>query len=296
LDRLRLFAVVAERGGFTAAAAQLGLPKSSLSRAVTSLEDDLGVRLLHRTTRRVELSTAGAALHERIRTQLAALEKATDELPERDDEPSGLLRVTTIADLGVTVLAEVVTKFVRTYPRVHVDLVFTTRVVDLVAERFDAALRVSLRPLRDSSLSARRIGRLRMHLYAAPSYLARRGSPKRAGDLASHDWVTLVGVQSVRLEGPRASVPLPVEGHIRCTEAEAVRVAIREGGGLGVLPSFLAEPDVERGALVHVMPKWLLRTGDLWFVCPSGRQIPRKVVAFRTFVVAELAKRPALSL
>ncbi len=135
-----------------------------------------------------------------------------------------------------------------------------------------------------------------MQVYGAPSYLSRRGGPKRAEDLALHDWVTFLDVEPRWLDGRAGMSCSPAMDTFVATRPKGVRAAIRAGGGLGILPSFLAESDVASGALVPVLPKWVLRTGDLWFVCPSGRQIPRKVTAFRAFVIEQLATRAALAL
>jgi DNA-binding transcriptional LysR family regulator len=289
LDRLALFVAVTEEGSFSAAAARLGMPKSSVSRGVSQLEQQLGVRLLHRTTRSLALSSAGATLFERIRPQLQAIDRSLDDLPERDDQPSGLLRFTTIPDLGATVVAELLVKFGARYPAVEIDLRLTTRALDLVRDRIDAALRMSQRPLHDSTLSARKLGRLTMGLFASPAYLGERGTPRSPRELAGHQWVVFRLGAPMRLDGPGEPVLPPPRGRLACDDGANLRAAIRAGAGIGVLPSFVAEADVERGQLIPVLPRWKMHGGDLWFVCPSAKQIPRKVVALRSFLAEALA-------
>jgi len=148
----------------------------------------------HRTTRKVSTSTAGLALHERSAAALAALEASLADLPEREEAPSGTLRVTTTADLGAAVLAEAATRFTARYPGVRVDAHLGNEMVDLVRGGFDLALRISGRRLRDSSLVAQRVGTFLIQLYGSPAYLARRGSPRGPSDLARHDWVAFRGV------------------------------------------------------------------------------------------------------
>ena len=168
LNLLTVFDAVARTASFSAAARELRLPKSSVSRAIARLEAELGVQLLFRTTRQVSLSAAGTAFHDRLAPLLRSLRAAVGELPEREEEPSGTLRVTAPVDLGVLFLAEMVTRYTARYPGVSVDLHLTGRVVDLVGEGFDVALRVAGR-LADSTLVARNLGKRNLADEEAPS-------------------------------------------------------------------------------------------------------------------------------
>ncbi|MCE9666837.1 LysR family transcriptional regulator [Myxococcus stipitatus] len=292
LNQLALFVAVAEGRGFSSAAKKLGLPKSSVSRGIARLEASMGVQLLNRTTRTVALSTAGAALYERVSPMLAALRKSVGELPELEDAPSGELRITAVVDWGTSVLADVITRFTARYPAVSVDLHLDNRVVDLVAEGFDAALRLSVTPLKDSSLRARRLGPLALRLYAAPSYLARKGMPRHPRELEDHAWVAFRSGLPLRLVGAGETVLPPRRGAIQCDDMLFMREALRLGGGIGYLPTMLAEPDVAEGRLVNVLPKWSTPLGSAWFVSTAERHMPRKVAAFRDFLVETLKQRP----
>ncbi|MEO5728245.1 MAG: LysR family transcriptional regulator [Byssovorax sp.] len=292
LNLLAIFAAVARTSSFSAAARELGIPKSSVSRAIAGLELALGVRLVHRTTRHVALSTAGVALHERVTPQLSALLQSLGDLPELEEQPSGKLRITATVDFAAVVLAEIVARFVVRHPGVEVELRLTNALVDLVAEGFDLAFRISLRRLRDSSLTSRRIGGIARQVFAAPSYLARRGTPRSPSDLASHEWVVLGGTGAIELNAAGESAVVEPRGRVMCDDMSFVHAATREGAGLGILPTFLAEFDVAAGALVRVLPRWTMRTGDLWVLSPASRHAPRKVTAFSDFVIAALKARP----
>ena len=292
LNLLSIFAAVARTSSFSAAAKQLGMPKSSVSRGIAGLELAMGVRLVNRTTRHVALSTAGVALHERVSPQLTALIHSLGALPELEEQPSGKLRITALADFASTVLAEIVARFIARHPAVEIELHLTTRLVDLVAEGFDLAFRNTRQRLRDSSLRARHLGSLAMQVFAAPSYLARRGSPRSPADLAGHDWVVYPGLGSLELESAGVKVSVDPHGRIVCDDMPFVRAATAAGAGLGLLPTLLAEADVATGALVRVLPRWTISTGHLWMVSTAVKHAPRKVTAFRDFVIESLRAHP----
>jgi len=284
LNLLSLFVAVAEAGSFTAAARKLGLPKSSASRGVSALERDLGVQLLHRTTRKVAPSSAGAALLERVAPLLAQIAEAASSLPEKREEPSGVLRLTAPHDVGATLLAEAIPRFAARYPSVRVDARLTNRNVDLVAEGFDLALRASSRPLADSSLVARKLGAVELRLYASPGYLLRKGAPRTLAEAAGLDLVLFSAWRPPREMGRPAA-------RIVSDDFFFIRETLRAGAGIGVLPAFLAEPDVAAGRLARAVPRWSEARGSFSLVSPA-RKPPRKVIAFRDFLLEFLAARP----
>jgi DNA-binding transcriptional LysR family regulator len=204
LNQVATFVKVVESGSFTAAAAALGLPKSSVSRGVGRLEDSLGVRLLQRTTRKLHLTEAGRGYFQQARVALGGLHEANAVVADLGQEPHGTVRITTPADSGDGLFANLIAGFVALHPRIRVEVSLTGRRVDLVAEGFDLAVRAG--PLDDSSLVARRVAATDLRLYAAPSYLERRGRPRRLADLAAHDCLALRTSQGLfpwRLTGPR---------------------------------------------------------------------------------------------
>lgn len=293
LNLLAVFEAVARTRSFSAAAGELGLPKSSVSRGVARLEGELGVQLLVRTTRQVAPTPAGTDLYDRVQPLLRSMKAAVGGLPGAEEEPTGTLRVTAPVDLGVLFLADVVSRYTARFPAVSVDLHLTGRVVDLVAEGFDVALRVGAR-LQDSTLVARRVAPIVFHLYAAPRYLARRGTPRSEAELDGHDWVVFrSGPQRLRVPSPRggARAGEPEAARIVCDDLLFVRDAVRSGAGIALLPEFVAAPEVLAGALVRVVPRMERLAGHLHVVTPQVKHVPRKVSAFRDLVIELLGAR-----
>lgn len=283
---LPLFVAVVEAGSMSAAARKLGAPKSSVSRGVAALEQSLGVQLLHRTTRQVSLTTAGAAFYEQARPVLASYRALTSNIPEQETEPSGTLRITTPVDMGLTFLIGVFAQFMSRYPSVNLDFRPTNRPVDLVAEGFDVGLRIASR-LKDSTLVARRLGSVELGVFGASSYLAQHGAPRALEDCGAHRWVMFDGVSG--LPPPlRKLSPLRV-----VTDDLLVALGMtRAGVGLSVLPAHLAHEDVLAGRLVRVMPQWKLNYGSLFFVHPPAQHVPRKVTALLNYLVEVISHRP----
>ncbi|WP_224240147.1 LysR family transcriptional regulator [Hyalangium gracile] len=288
LNLLPLFVTVAETASMSAAARKLGLPKSSVSRGVAGLEASLGVQLFHRTTRSVALTTAGTAFYERARPLVASLRALTGSLPEQEAEPSGELRVTAPVDMGLTFLPMLSARFSARYPAVTLDIRLANRRVDLVAEGFDVALRVS-GPLPDSTLVARKVSAVDMGLYAAPTYVARRGQPRAPEDTGTHDWVL---VHRMKVPPPLSA---PSKPRLVTDDLMFAHRSIREGLGMGVLPTFLARQDVTSGRLIRVLPRWAQHGGSLFFVHPRAERVPRKVAAFRDFLLDFVATHPLSS-
>ena len=286
LNLLPVFVAVAETWSLSAAARRLGLPKSSVSRGLTALEASLGVRLLHRSTRKVSLTTAGTVFYEKVRPWVAALADITGGLPEQEAEPSGELRLTVPVDLAHTFLASLVARFCERYPAIRLDLRPTNQFVDLVGEGFDAALRVAVK-LRDSTLVARRLSGMDMGLYAAPTYLARRGMPRLPEDTLSHDWVLLGPGE--RLPPPLTALPRP---RLVTDDLTFLHRALQEGMGLGLLPTYLAQRDVVAGQLVRVLDSWSPWPRTLYFVHPRSKHVPLKVAALRDFLIAFIKVNP----
>lgn len=287
LNLLTLFVTVAETASFSEAARRLALPKSSVSRGVANLEASLGTQLLHRTTRHVSLSTAGAALYERSAPLLARLREAVGTLPEREEEPSGELRLTAPHDIGAMFLADALARFAARYPSVRVDSRLTNRNVELVAEGFDLALRAARGKLSDSSLSARKLATVELQLFAAPTYLARRGTPRVPEDLSDHDFVLFRGMKrfgEFELQEKKA--------RLVSDDMLFIREAVKAGFGIGAFPTFLAQADVTSGQLTRVLARHTLTASTLYMLYPQTQHLPRKVSAFRDFLIEYLKGKP----
>jgi len=300
LNLVRALVAVHETGSFSAAAARLGTPRSTVSRAISALEASLGVRLFHRTTRQVSTSAAGVTLYERVAASLTSLETSLANVPEREEVPSGTLRVTSTVDLGTTVLAEAVARFTARFPSVRVEVYLSNQTVNLVREGVDLALRISRQKMLDSSLIVRRVGTIDLQLYASPGYLARRGTPRLPADLVLHDWVAYRGVThlqltaagELQLAGPKKTGRVVAEARVSCDDMLFAREALKAGAGFGALPSFLADIEVANGTLVRVMPRWVVHTSRVYLVHAGHAHLPRKVTAFRDLVIELLRQRP----
>ena len=292
LNRVSAFVRVVHDGSFTAAAKALGLPKSSISRSVAKLEQDLGIRLLHRTTRQLHLTDAGAAFYERVSRALHDIDEATNAASDTQADLSGVVRVTAPVDMGVWALAPIVARFIRKHPKIRIELSLTGRVVDLVGEGFDLAVRAG--PLRDSSLIARRVGELQSVAYASPKYLARRGEPKELKDLVQHDCVLFRSTSGKstwelsRLDGSTASVE--VTGPVASDDLSFVRKAALAGCGVAVLPTFFCARAERTGTLVRVLTDWALNGAVLHLAYPSARFVPQRVAVLREYFMLELGK------
>jgi DNA-binding transcriptional LysR family regulator len=291
LNALELFVAVAETSSFSVAARRLGVPKSTVSRGLQRLERELKVTLVNRTTRQVSLSTAGQALLERVGPRLAELKKAVGDLPETEEKPRGHLRVTAAVDFGATWLPDLVTAFLARCPEVSVEVNVSNRLVDLVGERFDLAFRAAGERLKDSALVARKVGSVSMRVFASPAYLARRGTPRTARELEGHDWVVFRKSARVQLLGAGETSTVALDGRLVADDLFFIREAAIAGGGLALLPSFLAEREVEAGTLARVLPRLETPTGAMWVLTPGG-QLPKRTLAFRDFAVEWMKSHP----
>jgi DNA-binding transcriptional LysR family regulator len=290
LNLLRVFTALYQAGSFTGAARKLGVPRSTVSRAIAALEQQRGEQLVHRTTRTVSISSEGKQLFDRVAPLLDGLSAALADVPERRDEPAGTLKVTAVADLAAAVLAEAAVRFTARYPRTRVEMSLTPDVIDLGREGFDLALRIFRSRPPDSSLVARKIGMMTFPLYAAPSYLARRGSPSSEHELADHDWIGFRGVTPAPPARTRRQAAAP--GRIVCDDVFVLRELIRLGGGIGALPSFLTGADLQAGSLTRVLPRYSLTGAAVYLVYPARKHPPSRVTAFRDLVLEIVRQRP----
>jgi len=281
LNRWGVFVALVRAGSFTAAAEQLGLTKAMVSQHLARLERELGVTLLVRSTRRMSLTEAGAVFHADCARILAEAEAAIERVGESRDTPRGTLRLTTSTDYGMAVVAPALASFMQRHPAVQADLVIGDQLSDLIAERFDLAIRIGW--LRDSSLRAIRLGGFRQLVVATPAYLAVHGTPRQPEQLTTHGWIALSVLPSplrwtiISSAGKRRTVRMrPVA---QANNAAAVRALVLAGAGVGVLPDYLAEADIRAGRLVVLLTQYRLPEGGIHAVYP-GRQAPAKVRAF----------------
>ena len=287
---LLLFAQVAESGSFSRAAERLGLPKSTVSRRLSQLETRLGERLLQRTTRKLSLTDFGLGVLEHARGVMHEVQAAQSLAQHRQAEPSGRLRVSMPSDLANTLLASMLADFIRRYPRVQLELDLSARRVDLIGENFDLALRMGALP-DDASLAARRVAQFSIGLYAAPDYLAAHGKPTEPEALIEHaalrlmrrngeaqSWLLTRGEQTWEGQPP---APFSVN-----SPELLIRLACL-GSGIAAVADDFAEPYVERGELVPVLPDWSLPGDTAWAVFPGRRLMPARTRAFLDAVQAQ---------
>lgn len=281
LNDVALFARVVEAGGFTAAARALGLPKTSVSRRIAALERDVGVRLLHRTTRSLRPTEAGRLYYERSAAALRAIEEANRQLAEASEEPVGTLRISAPVGFASYFLADATFEFLATYPRAQVDLLLTDDRLNLVEEGIDLAFRTGA--LADSTLVARKLGSTQKILCASREYLARRGMPSTPSDLAAHDCIiagnALVGTHW-SLEGPEGTETVPVTGRIAANMMELTLAAAIQGLGIAQLPVSVAAAAIRSGKLKRVLRRYAAAVGGLYAVYPSSRHLSPAVKAF----------------
>ena len=288
-NRIATFVKVAEAGSFTAAAAALGLPKSSVSRSVAGLESDLGVLLVQRTTRKLSLTDAGRSLFGRVQQAMIDLDQAITEVSDENDELRGPIRLTAPTDFAETAFPGIVARFLGLHPRVQIELALTGRRVDMVEEGFDLAVRAGT--LADSTLMARRIGESDLGVFATEGYLAKHGRPRSIADLARHNCLFMkssAGIVPWRLDGPRGAVVADVSGSLVADNFAFLRRVVAAGLGLGLLP--VGELGGQTDDLVRVLPAYGVRGGAVHVVWPSSRYLPARVAAFRDFLVDELTR------
>src|SRR5450432_3538254 len=291
LNDVAAFVRVVENSGFAKAARELGVPTSTVSRAVARLEESVGVRLLHRTTRNLSVTSEGHAFHQRVAPLVASLRDATCTLGAGGKEPEGLLRVTAPNDIGSAFLSEEIVRFADRYPLLHVELMLTNRKLNLVSEGIDVAVRAGR--LESSSLVARKIGTLHVELYAAPSYAERHRLPANLAELGGHKIVAFGardGKITWQLEGPKSSETVTLNCRIACDDFSFVRATLVAGGGIGLIPRMIAASEVAAGRLLRVLPEFGVNGAALYVIYPSARQVPTKVTVFRDFLAQRCAE------
>jgi len=297
LNRVGIFLKVVEEGGFTKAAKALGLPKSSVSRSVALLEQELRAHLLRRTSRTVTPTEAGTAFYERASRGMALLDEAREVVVELDAELRGPIRITTSVDMAVWRLAPIVAAFVAKHPAVLIDVALTGRAVDLLEEGLDFALRAG--QLLDENLVARKLPAAEFALYAAPAYLEQHGVPRRVADLVKHRCVLFRAGRGRATWNLRTSAgseeTVEVHGSINHEDFSFATQTVIAGAGIALLPAFLAlAAGGER--LARVLPRHYWTGSPVHLVYPAERYMPRRCVAFRDFFLERAAQWSTLEL
>ncbi|MCE1240972.1 MAG: LysR family transcriptional regulator [Azonexaceae bacterium] len=284
LEDMRMFAVTADTGSFTAAAERLGVTKQFISRRIMALEKRLGARLLVRTTRKLSVTDTGRSYHERAVKILEAVDEAEQLVADRNAAPRGSLRISAPMSFGTLHLGPAIAQFMRLYPEVRIELDLSDRFVDIVGEGYDLALRIG--ELDDSSLVARQIALTQLLVCASPDYLARRGTPQTPEDLQDHDCLLYGHSPHVEWRFKRQGKPfnLTVNGRLRANNGELACAAAIAGVGVVCLPSFIVGRALRDNRLHTVLDTFLPPPLAISAVYPQHRQTSQTVRAFTDFL------------
>ena len=280
-----VFVAVVECGSFSKAGDKVGTSKSAVSKRITQLERNLGVRLFHRTTRRLTLTEAGEHYYDYARKAYALAREGEDVVTQMQGEPRGVLRVSVPMTFGRLHLAPLMPDFLKQHPGVQLELSMDDRMVDLVEGGFDLAIRIGHLP--DSRLIARRIAPCLSAVCASPAYLAEHGVPRTPADLRQHNclfYSYFRGGAEWRFEGPAGTVRVEPRGNYRVNNSEAIREALLAGVGICQMPTFIVGPDLAAGRLVPVLRDFPLPRHAIHAVFPERRHRPAKVTALLDFL------------
>lgn len=295
LNDLRFFAEVVEQGGFAAAARKLGIPRSRLSRRIGLLEDRLGVRLIHRSTRRFTVTEIGRDYYRHCVAMLVEADAAQEMIDRMRSEPQGVVRVSCPSSLIYFQVGEMIARFMEECPKVEVLLESTNRRVDVLREGFDFAIRVRFPPLEDSDLVLRKLADSPQRLVASPRVLKERSRPLLPADLAAlpslawdptrleHDW---------HLDGPDgATATIRHRPRLITEDMVALRLAALRGAGVCQFPTFVVADDINAGRLIDLLPEWSPTAGIIHAMFPTRRGLLPSVRALMDFLAKEYAAR-----
>jgi DNA-binding transcriptional LysR family regulator len=291
-QELNVFAAVVDAGSFVGAAEALEMSKPAVSRHVAELESRLGVRLLQRTTRRLSLTEEGEVFYARASDVLASLQEAESEITSRTGKAAGQLKVSAPVSFGLLHLAPLWAGFMARHPDVVLDLTLSDRMVDLVEEGFDIAIRIASLP--SSSLVSRKLSSTRLVLCATPRYLKTHGTPKTPADLARHTvlaYSLLSSGESWEFDGPQGHASVKVNPRLRTNSGDTCRAVALQHLGIIIQPSFLVADELRSGALVEVMPQYRSLEFGIYAVYPSRKHVLPKVRLLIDYLVAALKKK-----
>ncbi len=294
LNDIIVFTKVVETKSFTGAADALGLPKSTVSRKLAQLEERLGVRLVQRTTRKLALTEIGEAYYERCATIVSDIHAAEQLVTDMQATPRGRLRITASVDFSTRFLGKIVADFLAAHADINFELEATDRVVDMIEEGFDIAVRFG--PMPESTLIARKLCTVGLVLCASPSYIAKRGMPTTVDELDEHDHVLFTPTsrnQSWTLVGPGdASYDFGRPARLASNNFGAVVEVAREGSGIALISEFMVSDELKSGALVPVLPEWRTRPSDVHAVYPARQNLPPRLTLFLDHLAKSLNPPP----
>lgn len=285
-DSLRAFAQVVDAGGFAAAAREMGMTRSAVNKLVANLEDDLGVQLLHRTTRKVTPTDTGMAFYERCVAILADLEEAELAVAQLNEEPKGTLRINAPMSFGTLYLAPIVADFLTQYPDLRVELVLSDRIIDPIEEGFDVTVRIARAPA-PPSLIVHDLAIVPMVICASPTYLKRHSIPTHPQDLKHHaclHYGHMASANHWHLSGPDGDYSIKIHGPLCSNNGEVLRDAATKGLGLALLPTFIIGADLQRKTLLPVLEAYQAPAMSICILYPVNRHLSAKVKLFTEFL------------
>ena len=286
ISAIPIFVAVIEHKGFSAAAEHLGLTKSAVSKRISQLEDQLGAKLLHRTTRRLSLTEAGEQFYGHALKALSAAQDAVDCVAQLQGEPQGKLRIHAPMSFGHLHISPLIPEFLTRYPKITVDLVLDDKAVDLVAEGIDVAIHAGKLP--DSDLIARKLAPGNSVVCASPEYLSQYGHPPHPTALKQHNCILFSYSNNAslwRFTNDSETCEVEVSGNYQANNSEVLRQALLKHFGIARLPTFIAGEDIKAGRLVNVFPSYKMPHKDIYALYIARQYLPEKVRAFLDFAI-----------
>lgn len=282
LNEIAVFIKVVECGSFSLAAKKLGMPNSTVSSKVSSLEKRLNTTLIQRTTRKLVVTPAGLAYYKKCVQGLEEIRGAEEELAQVRGEPEGLLRITGPVELGNSIIPKLISEYTKKYPKVTVEVILTDRRVDLIAESVDLAIRAG--ELKDSTLIAKRIGTTHFVLVASPKYLKNNGTPTHPRDLVKHSCLQFapLGSEHWKLTSSKGAYNAPIKPKVLANDFNMIKSHSLIDDGIAFLPIFFVYPELKSGKLIRVLPEWKSSAGPIHFVYPAQKFVTPKLSAFIT--------------
>lgn len=280
LDGIDVFVKVVQAGSFSGAAKLLKMPVTTVSGKVAALEKRLGTTLIHRTTRKLSVTQAGEAFFQRCVKALDEIVAGESEIENVKSEPEGVLKITTVADVGHTLLPPIIAGYLKKYPKMKVELILTSRIVDLVGEGVDLAIRIG--KLKDSTMMSKQYRESKGSLWATPAYIKKYGMPSHPRDLKKHHFIKFSSsFNPMKLTNGKETIEVIVDGRITVDDMQAVKAFTLQSEGIGMISNFLCEKEEASGKLIKVLPNWNWAFFFLLtFVYPPQRFVSPKVQSF----------------
>lgn len=291
IEHLRLFVRISHTQNISKAGQEFGLSPAVASNYINKLEDDLGVRLLHRTTRKVSLTEDGEGFLPHAQEVLASIETAKAAVGVGEASPSGTLRITASASFGRMHLIPAMKGFMQAYPNVEIDCRLSDSIIDLVEGGFDIAIRNA--QLKSSSLIARKLAPDRRIVCASPDYIKNNGEPVSPQELINHQCITLTGLDNWQFDTPEGKVTIKAKGKFKADNGEAVRDACAQGIGITINSTWVAHELLQKGELIPILQDYpLISDSAIWAIYPTSRQLAPKVRAFIDYFAAVYGPTP----